>query len=112
MRPKKLKVIVQGEVIIRELAEDRRPEASANLTGIVATGETGNPHTIMGGKFELFGNALAAGNLLRVTETTQLVHGTEAHSGHEVAIIPPGVYEINPQRERDLLTRRSRTVLD
>lgn len=108
----KLRVIIQGEVIIRELEKDRKTKEALNKTGIVATGETGNPHQIVGGKYELYGNIAAANNLLKVIDTVELRHGLGANSGHETAIIEPGVYEIIPQREVDIFTRRARNVVD
>lgn len=109
---KKLKVIIQGEVIVRELPSRRDSDAPLNVSGIVATGETGNPHQLVGGKFKLFGNVMSANNLLEVEERTELRHGLGSNSGHEVAVIEPGVYEILPQREVDIITRRARNVVD
>lgn len=111
MTNRKLKAYVQGEVIIREVLASKAELPPENKSGILATGETGQPHALVGGKFKLFGDALAANNYLEVIETTQLKHGV-AHSGHELLELPPGCYEILPQREVDLLTRRARNVID
>lgn len=110
----KLKAYTQGEVILLEVPSNNIPttDQPLNPTGIVATGETGNHHQLQGGRFELFGNVRAANNLLKVYETTTLVHGSPATTGHVHMSLPPGTYVIKPQRERDLLARRSRAVLD
>lgn len=110
---KKLKVIVQGEVIIREVKELPEELPGENQAGVAAYGETGNAHAFVGGKFKLYGDILATQKYLKVLETTELRHGTDENSqGHEIAIIEPGVYEIYPQNEVDIIEKRSRTVLD
>lgn len=108
----KKKAYIQGEVIIIQVDEATEPKAELNNTGIIATGETGNHHQLVGGKFQLFGNARAAGNLLKVIEPTQLVHGSPETTGHRPITLPSGTYSIKVQRERDLLSTRSRAVVD
>ncbi len=109
---KKLKVIVQGEVVIRQI-EDLPPELPLeNKEGAVAYGETGGLHHLQGGKFALYGAARAAHKYLKVIEKTELLHGSGATEGHHPAVIEPGVYEIYPQREVDVVERKWRSVMD
>lgn len=109
----KMKVYVQGEVIIKQIEAlpDDLPEE--NKAGIAGYGETGNAHVLTGGKFKLYGAAKAAQKYLKVVEKTELRHGhRETTEGHYPAVIEPGVYEVYPQREVDIIERKWRNVID
>lgn len=109
----KLKVIIQGEVIVRELEKLPKDLPEESTDRIVAYGETGNAHVLEGGKFNLYGNFKAAEKYLRVEKRTSLKHGfSDSTQGHETVIIEPGVYEIIPQVELDLVQKVSRNVAD
>lgn len=109
---KKLKAIIQGEVVIKEVEElpGNKPGLADN--SIVAYGETGNAHELVGGKFNLYGNFEAANKYLEVIEKTELQHGNGGVSGHEKAVILPGVYEITSQVESNIVQRRITAVVD
>lgn len=109
----KLKAIVQGEVIVKEIKKLPENLPSENKDGGIAYGETGGLHHLSGGKFKLYGDLLATQKYLEVIETTELRHNDNGENrGHEVAILDPGVYEIHPQNEIDIIEHRVRTVLD
>lgn len=108
----KMRIIVQGEQILKQIKALPKDLPELSKDGVVGFGETGNAHALEVGRFQLYGAAKAARKYLKVTKTTELWHGTPQNSGHQAAQIAPGVYEIYPQREVDVIERKSRAVVD
>ena len=104
---KKVKCQIQGDVIIIERKPKEAPKEQ-NKEGVLAYGEvTGHSHRITNGRFEMFGNAMAATQYLKALEPV-----TISHEEHDPIYLPPGEYEIVKQREYNHLERAMRTVLD
>lgn len=109
---KKLKMYIQGEVILKQIEKLPSNLPEKNHKGIAAYGETGNAHQFVEGNYNLYGTIPSTQKWLEVVEPTKLVHGLGGAQGHETLQIEPGVYEIYPQNEIDIIDRKVRTVLD
>lgn len=108
----KMKVFVQGEVVIKQIEKLPQELPEKSKDNVVAYGETGGAHVLQGDRFTLYGHHSAAVKYLEVDQEVELTHGHGNTSGHEVMKITPGTYSIEPQVEIDVVNNKLRAVMD